>query len=718
MIISVLRSLLERVTTRRVRSVRACVPRLATTLVLLGAGATAAADQDLTGRRGWIQSDATFHDAPGGSATIVLDWGSTGFNANYMPWVIVEADGERLLHAPVNRTESSGPITLALSPSNPRTITLHAATSTRAVPLGKLKLDEIVVRATGTQGALEHVSFPCRLGPGGERCAPRLAYQTWEIPDGHALVLSAQGISDAPSGPVLTPERLVVASSSPDLLINDAGEIDVADYGSDWFLVGPHADRIYRLRMFPWSTDWRDGTELARARVRAFQPDEVICPVDRTPVGTVNADPERFVGLVGNELGLKPDGGGCQAIDHLDFVADELWALGVRTVRFTIKWHIVNRCPTLEQIAAGATGCVTSDPSPGAPEACWPPQQIPNTPQAEVRCPALGSEQTWCYYERLFEPFAQRGFDIWVTIGNTPCWATRAPFGDDRYFVWPPEQRWYDEFRSFVSACVHRFGPGTASDVRNWEIWQEPDTTRHFGDGTVGEYLALLDIGGRALRDPRNHQHPDGASAIRIWAPNLVAGTRRPEFRLTEFLDPLFDAYADAWEDDRHVLFDGLAAHTFFMEPELELYSQTVLFLRSIVASDPRVPADMPVAVNAASYFNGCSFAADVPDAAEQAEFVGGVLACVANAGAEHGFWFSSTAQMLDCDAPPDGVYETEDPSGILGRFRRPADPEECPPSPETFGEDRFRWHETGSREQYRAIERLIGSLRSRRDAP
>lgn len=124
---------------------------------------------------------------------------------------------------------------------------------------------------------------------------------------------------------------------------------------------------------------------------------------------------------------------------------DDLVSIGVRTVRISISWAMLQP----ERPVAGDAG--------------W----------------------SWAYgvprVDSVVRMALDRGLLVHATFGRTPGWAN-----DDAGEGAAPT--YLSDWRRAVSFVAHRY----AGDVSSWEVWNEPNHAKYFLDGTPESYTRLL----------------------------------------------------------------------------------------------------------------------------------------------------------------------------------------------------------------------------------
>ncbi len=318
-------------------------------------------------------------------------------------------------------------------------------------------------------------------------------------------------------------------------------------------------------------------------------------------------DPESggSLGVIINELQLpEPTSGGACDPGDLEYqravaVAEQLPA-GTRYVRRTIRW------PDVE-------------------------------PQS--------GQKDFSAYQCLLEPFFERGYEAFLTLGRTPAWACRDEKPEDCETGDPPNLEYWE---SFVVATLETFALGE-HPVLDFEVWQEPEN-KDFSNLTLGDYREIL----KAAHDHRCvSTGPTDQACARIWAPNSVFSSFKRANKAEFFLRGVL---APDPETELPIL-DGVAIHAFFKIDDVSSGIATSVdytrrLMDSIVDSGGQaIYDDVPIAVTAVSVASvprtveGCLM--EELEAAERTAYLEETFVCGLSAGAEAVIWYSATDERF-----------------------------------------------------------------------
>ncbi|HEY1236927.1 MAG TPA: cellulase family glycosylhydrolase [Solirubrobacterales bacterium] len=118
--------------------------------------------------------------------------------------------------------------------------------------------------------------------------------------------------------------------------------------------------------------------------------------------------------------------------------------------------------------------------------------------------PSASAPLDWRYYDAIIGEAAAQGIQVLPTVYSSPRWAADRPNH-------PPKRSRYDEFRTFVSAAVERYGPGGSFWAANpsippvpviwWQLWNEPNFPNFWNrKANPKQYVHLLRAFHRAVR--------------------------------------------------------------------------------------------------------------------------------------------------------------------------------------------------------------------------
>jgi hypothetical protein len=303
-------------------------------------------------------------------------------------------------------------------------------------------------------------------------------------------------------------------------------------------------------------------------------------------------------------------------------------------------------------------------------------------------------------YDVLFSSFVSEGIEPWVTLLQTPLWASPiergvngppescqepCPEGEDCYPTSPvccqfcsngfPCEGFcrfaptdIETWKDYVRAVVERYGTGQTIDggpygpqvikIDNWDIWLEPDNSLQAAPGQpagewIDDYIELLAAAYEVIDEIRDRP-VDGNPDLKIWGPDVIfyhPDLDEPGGRCFRDL-----ARAVLAETKVHGYLDGLSVHLF--HEDLEGMVQGYRLMRALV--DQYVP-NLPIAVTAIQHWaeNQCPYSND-PTGEIRAQAINDHYVCLANEGATHVFWYKSTERVRpEC---PGGIEK----SGVL----------------------------------------------------
>lgn len=113
-------------------------------------------------------------------------------------------------------------------------------------------------------------------------------------------------------------------------------------------------------------------------------------------------------------------------------------------------------------------------------------------------CLAENQEGQFLWYDGVVDGLRERGFNILGMLVRTPDWAARNPDNNANGRSVPRD---YEDFENYVIKVAEHY----RGRIRHWELWNTPGDSA-FWSGTPEEYVALLEVGSRALKrvDPEN----------------------------------------------------------------------------------------------------------------------------------------------------------------------------------------------------------------------
>ena len=349
------------------------------------------------------------------------------------------------------------------------------------------------------------------------------------------------------------------------------------------------------VRLESASSGWRTP---ARAEP---DPEPYVCPVDGKPV--TNAD-QSLLGVPLNQY-AAPLGGEGNFNDATRTVVEKLAEANVHYVRRGLHWHVLEPQPL-------PTYCHISD------RYCW-----------EI-------------YDQMITDLKNLGFEPVITLGGVPEWASTAPDVDndgngrrDDYAAYPPVD--IEDWENFVRAVVKRYGhgPNGRRQVRNWEIWNEPDIDQFF-KGTADDYLELLNTSYDVIKEVDLE--------AKVWGPTTIY-----------FLDRLDDWMAprEKYPFTQMVIENGqIDVFSVHVYANIEESYNQIKELRGILDSTPNKNG-IPIAITETNVVINDLCYDDISEE-EQARMLTERYYCLANAGAKSVFWWQPADSETCTDTPDD----------------------------------------------------------------
>lgn len=143
---------------------------------------------------------------------------------------------------------------------------------------------------------------------------------------------------------------------------------------------------------------------------------------------------------------------------------------------------------------------------------------------------AANDTMTWVNADNFVDYWTAQGADVLFTLGFTPDWASAAaaPAGGSIYggkSANPPDNM--ADWSDFVSRVATRFN----GRVKYYEIWNEPDNSLRWFNGTVANYAQMLRLANQAIKavDATAKIIAPGSagvgSANRTWLTNMLAAS-------------------------------------------------------------------------------------------------------------------------------------------------------------------------------------------------
>jgi polysaccharide biosynthesis protein PslG len=200
---------------------------------------------------------------------------------------------------------------------------------------------------------------------------------------------------------------------------------------------------------------------------------------------------------------------------------------------------------------------------------------------AEPKAPVDGVHQyDWTAADRIATAMAQQGLRWDMVITGSPRWAA---IGDSQFNS--PRPEFYDDYAAFARALVGRYGSGgafwaahpelPALPVAKYEIWNEPNTSVHWGTAPDPAAYAALFARAQAAVKAADPQASVTVGGI-VWNDDVA------------FIDGFFGALGPG------VAVDGLGSHPY--APTVFSLMANVVRVRK--ALDDLGRASVPLAIN------------------------------------------------------------------------------------------------------------------------
>jgi hypothetical protein len=172
--------------------------------------------------------------------------------------------------------------------------------------------------------------------------------------------------------------------------------------------------------------------------------------------------------------------------------------------------------------------------------------------------PESSREYDWALYDRLVREANDHDLKILAIINYTPAWARNmecAELVKEEEFAQKCIPRSNGEFASFASVLANRYKD---TNVRAWEIWNEPNLTGHWKmarRGTIAvdpeAYAHMANVAAYQIR----HNYPDSViitgGLAPLFEPDVSTGMRQ-----SDYLETLLPNL-------KLELFDGIAIHPY-----------------------------------------------------------------------------------------------------------------------------------------------------------
>jgi hypothetical protein len=153
----------------------------------------------------------------------------------------------------------------------------------------------------------------------------------------------------------------------------------------------------------------------------------------------------------------------------------------------------------------------------------------------------------WSYTDAVLKAASERKLEVWLTLGNTPRWASRYPNSDTAVWNYNPPKS-LDDWRRYVQALAAR-----QTAIASWQVWER--SAIHFFRGSDKDLTQLAKVSIQSVRKT-------SADAL-IFLPEPGAID----------LGSINQLYS--WGAERYA--NGLALYPAFARPEQMLRPLTVL---------------------------------------------------------------------------------------------------------------------------------------------
>ena len=104
----------------------------------------------------------------------------------------------------------------------------------------------------------------------------------------------------------------------------------------------------------------------------------------------------------------------------------------------------------------------------------------------------------WTNLDKLVSQYGQLGVEMTYTFGRTPQWASTQPNSCPTYHAgecYPPTD--IAMWNEFVTAIGQRY----CGQIKNWELWNEPNTTTFFS-GSITDMINMSESAYKILKNP------------------------------------------------------------------------------------------------------------------------------------------------------------------------------------------------------------------------
>lgn len=158
----------------------------------------------------------------------------------------------------------------------------------------------------------------------------------------------------------------------------------------------------------------------------------------------------------------------------------------------------------------------------------------------------------WSTFDQVVTAARAHGVTILPVLGYAPSWTN------------PYDSAAYGEF---VAKAVERYGPGTASNLKWWELWNEPNDSYAWSNGTPSAEGYARDVVAAAEAAKRVNSQVKVIAAAEYNDSPQTGGTTAWQ---TSWVNDMFTA-----EPNLAKWIDGVSVHPYIDDPSLPLASST-----------------------------------------------------------------------------------------------------------------------------------------------
>lgn len=179
-------------------------------------------------------------------------------------------------------------------------------------------------------------------------------------------------------------------------------------------------------------------------------------------------------------LGVQADGPLFNGEVDLGQEVATMKASGVGAVRLSVFWDAVQPYASADKVPADEAGGLVDEG---------------------------GRPTDWRKTDLMVSLATQQGIGILPVVQRAPRWARKHP----KLTNSPPSKAGNVAYAQFLTALIHRYGPGgafwvahpelPAAPLRAWQVWNEPDGVRDWSDQPgIKAYMSLLKGASQAIR--------------------------------------------------------------------------------------------------------------------------------------------------------------------------------------------------------------------------